>query len=112
MPKHKPEIILLTSRQGKNTNSIIENYLDNIDFINIPKSLLDGIYVTLNSGEKYKINKSALKEDVVYEKVHDQILQLGVPDDIQTIEVVLDTSKTEKYIKSQTNTILDSIFTE
>lgn len=113
MPRQqKPEIVLLSSNKHPSGYSIIENYLDNIDFINIPNTLLDGIYITLNSGEKYKINKTAIKEDVHYDRILEQVLGLGVPNDIQSIEVVLDTSKAEMFIRAEADTFLSSIFTD
>jgi|SRR6056300_223855 len=107
--RNQPKIVLL-SKGPKNKNSVLTEFLNNNTMPEIPVELLDGIFVTLNSGEKYKINKEAIKKGVNCNNVLEQLSSIGVPDNINAVEIVLDTPKAEKTIENQAKVLFKNAF--
>jgi hypothetical protein len=112
--KNKPDVILLakSSKKNKKQRSNIIEYIQQKDDPIIPLNLVEGIFISLVSGEKYKISKKAIRTDIVLEDITDILGGLGVPDDIQTVEIVLDIEDAEKAIVDETRSILDKVFAD
>ena len=74
--------------------------------------MVDGIFVSLVSGEKYKINRNAIRTDIDVDHVWQMLDSLGVPDNITDIEIVLDIDEAENAIIAESSSILDKVFTD
>ena len=109
--KNLPTIVLLSKVKHKKDSFICE-YLSEVVQPEIPQSLIDGIFVTLVNGEKYKVASDAIRAEFKLEAAVDQLVSIGIPREIDTIEIVIDTDAAEKAINNQTTRMLDSIFCE
>lgn len=108
----KPNVILLTKSKGKQERSNVIEYIQSKDSPIIPRKMIDGIFVSLQSGEKYKINRSAIKDDLDVDHVWQTLESLGVPTNITDIEIVLDIDEAEDAIIAESTNILDRVFTD
>ena len=109
--KNLPTIVLLSKVKHKKDSFICE-YLSEVVHPEIPQRLIDGIFVTLENGEKYKVAKEAIREEFKLEAAVDQLVSIGIPREIATIEIVIDTDAAEKAINTKTTQLLDSVFCE
>ena len=109
--KNTPTIVVLSKVKQKKDSSICE-FLTGIADPEIPRSLIDAIFVTLESGEKYKVEPHAIQVDFKLEEAVNQLAAIGIPRDIATIEIVIDTDAAEKVINVKTARLLDSIFSD
>ena len=109
---NKPNVTLLTKSKGKQERSNVIEYMQNHDSPVIPQKMVDGIFVSLQSGEKYKINRNAIKSDIDVDHVWHMLDSLGVPENITDIEIVLDIDETERAIIAESSSILDKVFSE
>lgn len=106
----KPDVVLLTKSKNKNKRSNVIEYIQSKDSPIVPRHLVDAIFISLASGEKYKISKKVIKSDVEVDHVWQLIEGLGVPEDINTIEILLDIDEAEQAIIAESASILDKVF--
>ena len=106
-----PDIVLLSKSKKSNDNNVCD-FLDTIDHPEIPQRFLHGIYITMQNGEKFKINNDAIKEKVVLKNIVDQLVSIGVPNEMSLIELILDTDKAARVISKRSNDLLEQIFAE
>lgn len=111
--KQPPPNIVLLNKGKTNPLSIIHEFIDLEDTQQqIPLELLDSIFITLENGEKYKINQSAIHKNLKLSELDKTLSRIGVPDDITTIEIMIDTAEAETFIESEVSQILDNIFND
>lgn len=110
---NKPNVTLLTKSKGKQMerSNVIE-YIQSKDSPIIPRKMVDGIFVSLVTGEKYKINRNAIRSDVDVDQVWQMLDSLGVPENITDIEIVLDIDEAENAIIAESSSILDKVFSD
>jgi hypothetical protein len=108
----KPNVTLLTKSKGKQERSNVIEYIQSKDSPTIPRRMVDGIFVSLLNGEKYKINRSAIKTDIDVDQVWQTLESLGVPANITDIEIILDIDEAEDAIIAESSSILDKVFTD
>jgi len=106
----QPDVVILS--KDNHQPSFLQEFLLSSKQKHIPLELLDSIYVTLSNGEKYKINQSAIKKNLVVDEIDKQLFRIGVPENISTIEIMLDTADAESYITDEVSSMLDRIFNE
>lgn len=106
----QPNIVLL-NKGNNNPLSILHEFIDFDDMQQqIPLEMLDSIFVTMENGEKYKVNQSALDRNIKLSELDKTLSKIGVPEDIITIEILLDTAEADTYIQSEVSRMLDNIF--
>ena len=108
-----PDIVIL-SKGKSNPTSVLHEFLntghDNQQ--SIPLELLDSIFVTLTTGEKYKVNQGALGNDILLPEIDKILKKIGVPNNITKIEILLDIADADTFIRYEAASILDNIFAE
>lgn len=107
--KKHPDVVLLNKG---NKESFIAEYLNTVEIPEIPISLLDSVFVTLQSGEKFKIRRSALKNTINFDTLPEDLNMLGVPENVKTVEILLDLEDADKRIKLEASQMLSDLFEE
>ena len=109
MAKTHPQVMLLGKGKSKNLKET-HDLIKKIHPKNVPAELLEGMYVTLESDQKFQIDPKLLKDGVNYEEMEPFLRHLGFKEDIQLIEIVVDLDKTKKKLNKATSALLDNLF--
>jgi hypothetical protein len=105
-----PKVVILGKSDTK--NPVMQGFLQEIQTSQIPYDFLDTVFVTLDSEERYRINKKYLKDGVNYDSIGDDLARLGVSQDVILIEVIVDLDLAYQELKEKANFYLDSLFNE
>ena len=105
-----PKVVILGKSDTK--NSVMQGFLQEIQTSQIPYDFLDTVFITLDSEERYRINKKYLKDGVNYESIGDDLARLGISQDVTLIEIIIDLDRAYLELQEKANFYLDSLFDE
>lgn len=110
MSSDTPKIVLLGKSKSKNPK--MQKMLKEIQASMVPYHFLDSVYITIADEEKYKIQKSYLKDGVDYKNIEDSLVQLGITREVHLIEVVIDLDRAYSHLQEETAEMLDGLFAD
>jgi len=104
-----PRVVILGKGKSSRTEEM-HDLMTNIELEEIPADLLDSMFVTMVNEQRYKIDRRFLKDGISYSGIDKQLQKLGITDDIQLIEIVVDFDKAKKVLDSELGAILNPFF--
>lgn len=110
-PKGPPKIVLL-GKQSKteDNNGIVGSILSKIEPSDIPTEFLHKITINTVEGNSYNVNDNQKK--ISYTNIEQYIRQLGVKEDIESVEIVIDVDKVRQHIQKESASIFKNIFND
>ena len=108
MSLETPKIVLLGKSKSKHPE--MQKMLKEIQASLVPYNFLDSVYITVADEEKYKIQKSYLKDGIDYKNIEDSLVQLGITREVHLIEVVIDLDRAFSCLQEETAELLDGLF--
>ncbi len=109
-PKGPPKIVLHGKQSKSNDSGIVKGILSKIEPSDIPTEFLHKIVVNTVGGDSYSVNDN--QKNISYTNIDKYIRQLGIKDDIESVEIVIDLDKVRLHLEKETNSILKKIFKE
>lgn len=109
MGEDTPKILIVGVGKNAGTDAI-NAIISTVEPTQIPCVLLEGMYVTLNDGTKYKVEKQYLGEGVDYRNIEQSLSKLGIRKDIRLIEIVIDLDAAQRLFARHSADILDPLF--
>lgn len=73
----------------------------------IPRGVMDSLYITLESDERYRVPKKYINEDFMKDTIEDQLRRIGVHERVTVVEVLVDLDLAYEQIAEEANRILD-----
>jgi len=102
-----PKVVIM----GKGENNEIYNIIKTVETSSIPSDLLYYVFVTLEDGNRYKVNKNMFGNEINYKNLEKQIAGLNFSSPITLLEIVLDLNKVHSEIEKKTEEFLSQYFT-
>lgn len=103
-----PRVVILGKSDTK--NSVMQNYLQDIQTSQIPYDFLDTVFITFESEKKIQVNKKHLKNGISYDNIDKDLAMLGVSQNIALVEIIIDLDAAHKLLQKKTSIYLDQFF--
>ena len=108
-----PRVVLIGKGSRSKSTKKMQEMLSNIEPKQVPIDVLDGVFVVMEDGRKFKIDKKFLKSGIDYQNIGKQMSQLGLqPNNITNIEVIIDLDLAQSLVASSLHDLLDPYFSD
>jgi len=84
--------------------------LSTIEPAQVPHTVLDQVFVTLQDASKYQIDKQHLKNGIDYDQIVNHIKAAGAKSPIDVVEVIIDIDYVSRLLDKEMHNILDPVF--
>jgi hypothetical protein len=103
-----PRVMILGRSDTKNT--VMQEYLQDIQTSQIPYDFLDTVFVTFESEEKIRVNKKYLKDGIDYNNIYRDLSRLGISQNVSLVEIIIDLDAAYTQLEKKTSAYLDPLF--
>jgi hypothetical protein len=111
MSGRDPKIVFLGTKRKDGSDDNLFDMMKHINANCIPVDLLYGLYLTNDEHETMRIDTSNFKGDIIaFDLIVKYLEKRKLYDSAVSIEVVLDTEKTCKYLEGLSGELLHTIF--
>lgn len=101
-----PKVLLLS----KAKNPVMQQMLKDIHTSVIPFQFLDSVFITVGNDERYKLQKTLLKDGLDYKNIESHLSSLGISREVSLIEVIIDLDNAYSTLQAETTAMLDELF--
>lgn len=106
--KGTPKVVLLGKQSKIEDKDLVNSILSKIEPSELPTEFLHKIVINTVDGSSYNINDK--QKYISYSNIEQYVKQLGIKEDIESIEIVIDLDKIRQHLEKETNSILENIF--
>lgn len=106
--KGPPKIVLLGKQSKIEDKDLVNTILSKIEPSELPTEFLHKVIINTVDGSSYTVNDK--QKYISYANIEKYVRKLGIKEDIESIEIVIDLDKIRQHLEQETNSILENIF--